>query len=83
MIEFVGTPDEKTEGLDQGLYSLSGSGDSGGPLFIKGRLAGVTSGGGVGQDQDGKYVFIAQYVSLRSKTSQALLKKALKPGTTF
>jgi hypothetical protein len=77
MIQFLGLPEAVSE-VEAGIYSLSGSGDSGGPLFINGRLAGVTSGGGFGETRDGDQVFISQYVSLRSKTSQALLKKALK-----
>ncbi|WP_176736843.1 trypsin-like serine protease [Oligoflexus tunisiensis] len=77
MIQFLGLPEAASE-VEAGRYALSGSGDSGGPLFIEGRLAGVTSGGGFGETAEGEQVFISQYVSLRSKTSQALLKKALK-----
>jgi secreted trypsin-like serine protease len=82
MIQFIGLPSAVSD-VEAGRYALSGSGDSGGPLFIKGRLAGVTSGGGVGQTEDGQDIYISQYVNLRSASSQALLKKALKAGTVF
>jgi secreted trypsin-like serine protease len=82
MIQFIGVPSALSD-VEAGRYALSGSGDSGGPLFIKGRLAGVTSGGGVGQTEDGQDIYISQYVNLRSASSQALLKKALKAGTVF
>jgi hypothetical protein len=82
MIQFIGLP-EAVSDAEAGTYALSGSGDSGGPLFINGRLAGITSGGGVGQTEDGQEFYISQYVNIRSTSSQALLKKALKAGTVF
>lgn len=82
MIQFIGLP-EAVSDVEAGNYALSGSGDSGGPLFINGRLAGVTSGGGFGQTRDGQEIYISQYVNIRSTSSQALLKKALKAGTVF
>ncbi len=82
MIQFIGTPSAGSD-FEPGSLVLSGSGDSGGPLFVNGRLAGVTSGGGVGKTSDGEEVYISQYVDLKSADSQALLKKALKPGTAF
>jgi secreted trypsin-like serine protease len=82
MIQFIGLP-EAVSDVEEGRYALSGSGDSGGPLFINGRLVGITSGGGVGEISDGRKVYISQYVNLRSQTSQTLLKKALKAGTEF
>jgi len=82
MIQFIGTPSAGSD-FEPGSLVLSGSGDSGGPLFVNGRLAGVTSGGGVGSTGDGQEVYISQYVDLKSADSQALLRKALKPGTAF
>jgi len=82
MIQFIGVPESFSD-VEAGNYALSGSGDSGGPLFIKGRLVGVTSGGGVGKTEEGQEFYISQYVNLRSKSSQALLQKALKAGTVF
>ncbi len=80
MIQFIGAPEASSD-LTLGDYALSGSGDSGGPLFINGRLAGVTSGGGVSRTQDGQKVFVSQYVDLTSAESQSVLKRALKAGT--
>jgi secreted trypsin-like serine protease len=82
MIQFIGVPESFMD-VGAGNYALSGSGDSGGPLFIKGRLVGVTSGGGVGETKEGQRFYTSQYVNLRSESSQALLKKALKAGTVF
>jgi secreted trypsin-like serine protease len=82
MIQFIGLPQSVSD-VEKGQYALSGSGDSGGPLFINGRLAGVTSGGGVAQTRDGQTIYISEYVNLRSASSQTLLKKALKAGTAL
>lgn len=82
LIQFIGVPESLAD-VGAGNYALSGSGDSGGPLFIKGRLVGVTSGGGVGETEEGQQFYISDYVNLRSESSQALLKKALKAGTVF
>lgn len=57
-----------------GTNSSASSGDSGGPLFIKGQVAGVTSGGGWG----GFGKTVSLYINLWSPESQAFLKKNLK-----
>ena len=72
-ISFTGVP-----GAGQaraGQQVSSGAGDSGGPLFINGRLAGVTSGGGLRQTSSGP---VAQsfYVDLTSSASRAFLSRA-------
>ncbi|MFW7379972.1 MAG: trypsin-like serine protease [Oligoflexus sp.] len=56
-----------------GTDSSAGSGDSGGPLFINGELAGVTSGGGWG----GFGRTRSLYVDVHSDTSKEFLKKYL------
>jgi len=56
-----------------GTDSSAGSGDSGGPLFINGALAGVTSGGGWGGFSRTRSL----YVDVHSNTSKDYLKKYL------
>ena len=72
LITFIG----KSEGGDAseaGQWTASGSGDSGGPLFIRGQLAGITSGGGISQGDSGEFVSVSKYVDLNSEESQAFL----------
>jgi len=81
MLSFAGlTGMEKTpvQGEKAGELAASGAGDSGGPLFVNGKLAGITSGGGLGQTQDGMDVAISFYVDLNSSISRAFLATALK-----
>lgn len=70
--------------------SLSGAGDSGGPIFVDGALAGVVSNGAasaevqdlseqLGEDADNMTV----YASLNSTFAKALLDKAKKAGAKF
>lgn len=68
-IKFAGTPANTDE---SGIDGASGSGDSGGPLFIDGELVGTTSGGGV---RDG--LKHSLYVDLTTKKSQDFLAKFL------
>lgn len=81
MIGFVGVPGA-VEGLEQGQIVSSGSGDSGGPLFVGGKLAGVTSGGGFAPVDDGNggqaLAAVSFYVDLNSSLSSSLLAGALK-----
>jgi secreted trypsin-like serine protease len=77
LITFVGTSKASEPSLPVGENSLSGSGDSGGPLFINGRLAGVTSGGGFSTQQDGSRIAVSLYVDLTSAESRAFLATAI------
>ncbi len=72
------------------IDSLSGAGDSGGPIFIDGALAGVVSNGAdsaevknlaeqVGENADNMTV----YAALDSAFAKALLDKAKKAGAKF
>ena len=75
-ITFIGTP-QAAEGIEPGTKALAGSGDSGGPLFIDGKLAGVTSGGGLywaGSGYDG----LSYYVDINSESSRSFLETVLK-----
>lgn len=75
-ITFIGTP-QASEGIEPGKKALAGSGDSGGPLFIDGKLAGVTSGGGLywaGAGYDG----LSYYVDINSESSRSFLETVLK-----
>jgi hypothetical protein len=75
-ITFIGTP-QAAEGIEPGTKVLAGSGDSGGPLFIDGKLAGVTSGGGLywaGSGYDG----LSYYVDINSESSRSFLETVLK-----
>ena len=72
------------------IDSLSGAGDSGGPIFVDGALAGVVSNGAdsaevkdlaqqLGEDADNMTV----YAALDSTFATALLEKAKKAGAKF
>ncbi len=78
MITFVGIPEKSSNEAPLGEYVLSGSGDSGGPLFVNGKLTGVTSGGGFAQLKSGEDVAVSRYVDLTSAESRAFLLKNLK-----
>ena len=77
MITFAGLA-EATEDIPAGDWTASGSGDSGGPLFIRGRLAGITSGGGVMRDEEGNKLSISKYVDLNSQDSRNFLAENLR-----
>ncbi|WP_176736832.1 trypsin-like serine protease [Oligoflexus tunisiensis] len=70
-IQFTGK-DATTTG--DGTDSSSASGDSGGPLFIDGKVAGVTSGGGWGGFGRAR----SMYIDLWSSESRAFLGKHLE-----
>lgn len=72
MLVFAGNP-SSDDGAPQGEYVSSGSGDSGGPMFVNGELVGVTSGGGLAQLEDGSLISISRYVDLNSPESKAFL----------
>ena len=76
MIGFYGVTESNPE-LEPGEYSASGAGDSGGPLFIDGKLAGITSGGGLAQTEDGYLVGVSLYVDLTSQSSEQFLQMYL------
>lgn len=78
-ISFIGLA-EAANGVDQGQLVSSGEGDSGGPLFVNGKLAGVTSGGGLVSDRQGGYLASSRYVDVNSSESRAFLATVLKSG---
>ena len=63
----------KTPGAD----AASGAGDSGGPLYVNGRLAGITSGAGLKKRPDGTIVTTSFYVNLNGDAQKAFLASAL------
>ncbi len=79
-IQFLGVPAAMNQ-LPEGDLVSSGSGDSGGPLFVGGKLAGVTSGGGLAETTIG-LLSSSLYVDLNSSLVQPFLAQALKPSTT-
>lgn len=83
---------EDTSG--KAVDSLSGAGDSGGPIFVDGAVAGVVSNGTSDQDSNnqvsdlgeqfgGKGDNLTVYASLNSSFAKALLEKAKKAGAKF
>ena len=77
MIVFLGLT-EAIGDVERGEFSASGSGDSGGPLFVDGQLAGVTSGGGVARTESGQEISVSKYVDLNSEESQDFLRRYLR-----
>jgi len=81
MLGFAGLTGKEAAPVDgekAGEYVSSGEGDSGGPLFVNGKLAGVTSGGGLRKTADGLDVSVSFYVDLNSPGSLKFLATALK-----
>ncbi len=76
-INFVGVPGRRS-GTSAGQLVSSGSGDSGGPLYVNGRLAGITSGGGLRPARDGSYAAVSFYVDLNNSSQRSFLQGALK-----
>ncbi len=74
-IRFAGVPGSSSN-LEAGELVASGPGDSGGPLLINGKLAGVTSGGGLADTSTGT-VKTSNYVNLKSEESVKFLKTVL------
>jgi hypothetical protein len=70
-IQFTG---KDSTGNADGTDASSASGDSGGPLFINGKVAGVTSGGGWG----GFGRTRSMYIDIWSKESRAFLSQHLE-----
>ncbi len=68
----------EADGRTAGTLVSSGSGDSGGPLFVNGKLAGITSGGGLRSSADGSYYATSKYVDVNSSISRSFLATALK-----
>ena len=81
MLQIVGVPkanyDVEGKRVDLGELASTGSGDSGGPIFVNGRLAGVTSGGGVGETAEGLVLAVGLFTDLNSPESQAFLDEHL------
>lgn len=61
-------------------YASSASGDSGGPLFVNGTLAGVSSSSG---DFGGDYGHVSVYVDMTSKESKELIQRAVDGGANI
>ncbi|RYZ57047.1 MAG: S1 family peptidase [Proteobacteria bacterium] len=81
MITFAGLTGVETapvQGEKAGELVSSGAGDSGGPLLVKGKLAGITSGGGLSKTEDGLDVAISLYVDVNSAESRAFLATVVK-----
>ncbi len=76
-INFDGLPEADGE-TTPGTLVASGSGDSGGPLFVSGQLAGVTSGGGLPRDGRGGYYATSKYVDVNSVYVKSFLNSQLK-----
>ncbi|WP_141733680.1 trypsin-like serine protease [Oligoflexus tunisiensis] len=76
-INFLGLPEADGE-TDEGTLVSSGSGDSGGPLFVSGKLAGITSGGGLRSDGRGGYVATSKYVDINSRYVKSFFESELK-----
>jgi secreted trypsin-like serine protease len=80
-IQFEGVHKASDPKVALGQDSASGSGDSGGPLLISGALAGVTSGGGLGQARDASgnlvTVKVSNYVDVNESSNQDFLESAL------
>lgn len=76
MLVFAGLP-ESQEDVVRGAYASSGSGDSGGPMFIDNKLVGVTSGGGIIELEDGQLLSVSRYVDLTSDESKEFLDQYL------
>lgn len=76
-LSFVGVP-EAAEGIEEGELVASGSGDSGGPMFVDDQLVGVTSGGGLAKLPDGQFVVVSRYVDLNSDESRNFLQSELR-----
>ncbi len=80
MIEFTGVPTARDRSVPQGQRVASGSGDSGGPMFIDDKLVATTSGGGlVSLPVNGhfKTVKASSYVDLTLPTNIEFLKQSL------
>lgn len=81
MLKIVGVPrpseDMKGAGILPGEYVATGSGDSGGPIFVNGKLVGVTSGGGISAKYGAKDVALGLFTDLNSQESRAFLAKYL------
>ena len=72
-IQFTGASTTTTA---DGTNVSAGAGDSGGPLFVDGKLAGITSGGGSAGWFSNKTKSL--YIDVNSTDSQAFIKKFLK-----
>lgn len=81
MLQVVGVPTANYSlggtQVPLGRYASTGSGDSGGPIFIGDKLAGITSGGGLGTLEDGTVLAVGLFTDLSSSSSQDFLEDYL------
>lgn len=78
ILYFAGVSRASVRGLQPGTEVSAGQGDSGGPMFVDGKLVGVASGVGYGgNDPSGVQIAVSAYVDLNSWTSQEFLKRVL------
>jgi len=77
MLSFAGLP-AKDDSIAAGQWAASGSGDSGGPLFHQGRLAGVTSGGRLVQGTQGNWIAYSHYVDISHPDNAQFLSENLR-----
>jgi hypothetical protein len=77
MLVFTGVS-QKDEYLGIGQWVATGAGDSGGPLFHKGRLAGVTSGGRLERTTQDSWRAVSHYVDLSLPTNQDFIRSVIR-----
>lgn len=68
---------EDDEHLGLGNWSASAKGDSGGPLFVDGELAGVTSGGEITEGPSGNWIAYSHYVDLASPDNRKFIDSVI------
>lgn len=77
---FVHGTAETRHFLKPGQQSVSGPGDSGGALFVDGKLAGVVSSGLAAGKSRGMQMIDASFVDLTTPSSQEFLKEYMDPA---
>lgn len=82
LLYFSGVSRASAKGLQPGTQVSAGQGDSGGPMFVDGKLVGVASGVGYGgKDPNGEAIAVSAYIDLNSWTSREFLKRVLPDQT--
>lgn len=65
------------ESINAGRWVSAGKGDSGGPLFVDGRLVGISSSGSVQQNHRGTLVGISRFVDLTREDNSEFIQKSI------
>ena len=76
LISFKGLGTESSD-FNQGDWSATGSGDSGGPMFLNGTLVGVTSRGELNEVKGGEYLAVSYFVDLTNEDNRRFLDEAM------